>query len=405
MSASVRGVRSAALIFLLLPASVSAADLAFEGPSSATVGSTISIPIVVSSSDLAINAVSAEVTFPSDMFTVKSVKKSALISFWTHEPTFSAEAGTASIEGVIFNPGWTGSSATVATLVLTPRRVGTATISFSHASVLANDGQGTEVIRNSPAKTITIGPAAVPVQASKPAVQVPVPEIATSSPATSTPNYEAPTIGSFTRVVDKDHPLIIVGHTLPGAQVEILLSSCAEATALTGLSAAADCGAATSRSTTAGPDGVFALVWDSDISAGTHSFVVRAFVSGGATPASDPQTIVVQDVTHRSIALLILDDLALLFVVLLAGVGFVALALRLSSIVVRSWKSLRGSAVSHPLELFEGDAQMDGYIKVLERAAAKRALTEEEQELYTAMISHKAHPENPLVTRLTWVKR
>lgn len=405
MSASARGVRSAALIFLLFPAGASAADLSFGGPSSVTVGSAISIPIVVSSSDLAINAISAEVSFPSDMFTIRSVKKSSLISFWTHEPAYSPEAGTASVEGVIFNPGWTGSSATVATLVLVPKRVGTGEISFTHASVLANDGQGTEVIKSSSGKTITVNPEPAQVPAAKPVVPAPAPEIATSSPATTTVSYEAPTIGSFTRVVDKDHPLIIVGHTVPGAQVEVLLSSCAEATALAGLSAAADCGAATSRSTTAGPDGTFALVWDSDISSGTHSFVVRAFVAGGATPASDPQTVVVQDVTHRSIALLILDDLALLFVVLLAGVGFVALALRLSSVVVRSWKSLRGSAVSRPLELFEGDAQMDGYIKVLERAAAKRALTEEEQELYTAMISHRAHPENPLVTRLTWVKR
>jgi hypothetical protein len=276
------------------------------------------------------------------MLSITAVKKAPLLNFWTQEPSFSA--GTAKIEGVIFNPGWTGSSATVATLVIVPKKQGTATISFSHGSVLANDGQGTEVLKTTVPKAISIAaaPQAAPaLNAQREAVAVPVPATTTATTTpTPVPVIQAPTISSFTRVVDAEHPLVVAGSAPPGAQVEILLSSCVEAMAQVGLSAAADCGVATSRSTTAGADGVYVLVWDGRLAPGTYSFTVRAFIDGGVTPASRSQTIIVQEIGQRSLVMQFLDTVALIFVMVLAAAGFIALSLALMWFIRGLWRGL-----------------------------------------------------------------
>jgi hypothetical protein len=341
MSASARGARSLVLFILCAPLVASAADLSFGGPQSAFVGSAVSIPIVVSSPDLSINAISADISFPPDMLSITAVKKAPLLNFWTQEPSFSATAGTAKIEGVIFNPGWTGSTATAATLVIVPKKQGVATLSFSHASVLANDGQGTEVLKLTTPKTITINPA--PPAAPKATVAQEAAQAAsttTTSTATTSPVIQAPTISSFTRVVDAEHPLVVAGSAPPGAQVELLLSSCAEAMAQVGLSAAADCGVATSRSTNAGADGVYVLVWDGGLAAGTYSITARAFVDGGVTAASKPQTIIVQETGKRTAVMEFLDSVALIFVMVLAAAGFIALSLGLMWLIRWLWRGL-----------------------------------------------------------------
>ena len=407
MPAYVRGGLCSALLLAAFPASVSAADLSFGGPSSVQVGSSISIPVVVSSPSAAINAVSADVGFPADLLTLKSISKGSLINFWTQEPSFAA-AGAASFEGVIFNPGWTGARATVVSLVFVPKKPGTATISFSRGSVLANDGSGTEVIGTMPSKTITISPAPKLVTAPTPVVaaSVATTSIATTTATTTAPALTAPEIISYTRVVDRDHPLLVVGRTMPGAQIDIILSGCEDALKFAGLSAASDCAAATSRSTTADGGGFFVLLWSGEIPAGSYSFVVRSTINGTPAPTSEVMHLVAQAVPERTLALLFIDNLALLFAIVLAVAGFLALGFGVFYGLRIFWRRLRrASTLAHPMELSIGDSQIDGYTKVLERAASHRELTEEERELYTAMHSYRVHPDQPLVTRLTWAKK
>jgi hypothetical protein len=395
---------SALAILLLFPAFASAADLSFGGASSVSVGESISIPVVVSSPAAAINAVSADVSYPTDLLTLKSISKGSLINFWTQEPSFAA-AGTASFEGVIFNPGWTGSKATVVSLVFTPKKPGTATISYSRGSVLANDGSGTEVIGTMSSKTLTIAPAPKPV-APAPAAAPVVATPATTTATSTEPVLTAPEITSYTRVVDRDHPFLIVGRTLPGAQIDIILSGCDDALKFSGLSAAGDCAAATSRSTTADSSGFFVLLWSGEIPAGSYSFVVRSTINGTPTPSSDVMHLVAQSVPERTLALLFIDNLALLFAIVLAVAGFIALGFGIFYALRIFWRRMRrASSLAHPMELSMGDSQIDGYMRVLERAASRRELTEEEKELYTAMRSYRVHPDQPLVTRLSWVKK
>lgn len=171
----------AAFLLLLSPAAASAATLS-ASPTSSTVsvGDTVSVYVVVSSVDRAMNAVSSTLSFPSDIFEVTSVSKNnSIITLWVQEPSFSNSAGTISFEGVVLNPGFTGASGRVITATLRAKSEGTARLLFSSGSVLANDGQGTEILTGSSGATITVGkPSAAPQPA-------PVPESGASVTITS----------------------------------------------------------------------------------------------------------------------------------------------------------------------------------------------------------------------------
>ena len=145
--------------FLFSTQSTFAATIGFT-PSSGyyTVGDTIRTNIVVGS-NTSINAVSAKISFPRDLLTLSSISKSSsIISLWAQEPSFSNESGNASLEGVILN-GYSGTSGGIATLIFKAKSEGQAEIKFSEASILANDGNGTEVYSTKGSSIITIAKA------------------------------------------------------------------------------------------------------------------------------------------------------------------------------------------------------------------------------------------------------
>ncbi len=71
-------------------------------------------------------------------------KSSSVITLWVQEPSFSNSSGTISFEGIVPNPGFTGSGK-VLTATFKVLKQGSARVSFANASVLANDGNGTEI--------------------------------------------------------------------------------------------------------------------------------------------------------------------------------------------------------------------------------------------------------------------
>lgn len=149
------------LFFLILSPFVSlffinktlAADL-YILPQSKTiyVGDKFSITIYVDSPDQAINAVSFIISYPSNLLKAESISKTgSLINLWAQEPKI--ENGTISGEGVILNQtsqgniGFTGSRGKIITINFKTLRDGRAEINFSSGSVLANDGQGTNILK------------------------------------------------------------------------------------------------------------------------------------------------------------------------------------------------------------------------------------------------------------------
>lgn len=135
-------------IVLLTPAFAAAATLSFvPAAGSFSVGSTITVSVVVGSNGTALNAVSGVVTFPKDVVEVVSISKNqSIVSLWVQEPSFSNAAGTINFEGIILNPGYTGVNGKVININLKVKSIGVAAFTFNAGSILANDGSGTEIL-------------------------------------------------------------------------------------------------------------------------------------------------------------------------------------------------------------------------------------------------------------------
>lgn len=128
---------------------VSAAELnLIPSFSSYEVGDNIKVRVTLSSST-SVNAVSGNIKFSSDTLTMTSVAKGgSVVGLWAVEPTYSNASGTVNFEGVMLS-GYTGSGGTVLTLNFKAKSAGTASASFSSSSVLASDGEGTNVLTRS----------------------------------------------------------------------------------------------------------------------------------------------------------------------------------------------------------------------------------------------------------------
>lgn len=73
-------------------------------------------------------------------------KNQSIISLWVQEPSFSNTAGTVNFEGIVLNPGFIGTNAKVATINFRVKQPGIAPLSFASGEILANDGQGTDIL-------------------------------------------------------------------------------------------------------------------------------------------------------------------------------------------------------------------------------------------------------------------
>ncbi len=145
--------------FLFFVPFISSAATLSLSPSSGNynVGSSLTINIYANSADQSINAASGIISFPSDKLTITSVSKSgSIIGFWVQEPSFTNTAGTVNFEGIIFNPGFTGSSGKILSINFKVKTIGTAPIVFSTGSILANDGKGTNILTGMQNASLTL---------------------------------------------------------------------------------------------------------------------------------------------------------------------------------------------------------------------------------------------------------
>jgi len=153
-----------AFIAFLFPAYTHAATLRVAPVSASTQsGSTVSVSVQVSSSDQALNAVSGVLKFPPELLQVTSISKSgSVIGLWVQEPSHSNVAGTVNFEGVVLNPGYQGSNGTIVTVTFRALVAGVASLSVQSGSVLANDGNGTEILAGVSGGSISISEGAAP---------------------------------------------------------------------------------------------------------------------------------------------------------------------------------------------------------------------------------------------------
>lgn len=137
-------------LFLLPSVLYAATDLNLV-PSSDSIeeGRTFTVNIYVKNNAQAINAVSGALTFPTELLSVVSLsKEGSIVKLWAEEPSYSNANGTIKFEGVILNPGYSGSSGKVLAVTFLSKKPGTASVLFGSGQVLANDGEATNVARN-----------------------------------------------------------------------------------------------------------------------------------------------------------------------------------------------------------------------------------------------------------------
>ncbi len=152
-------------LVLLAPSFAAAATLSFvPAAGSFSVGSTITVSVVVGSNGTALNAVSGAITFPKDVIEVVSISKNqSIVSLWVQEPSFSNSAGTINFEGIILNPGYIGASGKVININFKIKSPGVAALTYNAGSILANDGSGTEILSSRGAAQYQLNTAPVEV--------------------------------------------------------------------------------------------------------------------------------------------------------------------------------------------------------------------------------------------------
>ncbi|OGF20509.1 hypothetical protein A2316_01645 [Candidatus Falkowbacteria bacterium RIFOXYB2_FULL_38_15] len=179
---------SAIIFFVCWPAFAKAANLYFSPSSwSYSSNSSFSVGIYVSSSDQVMNAVSGTVSFPKDQLEVSSISKGgSILSLWVQEPSFQNSTGKINFEGIVLNPGFKGASGKLITINFKAKKAGEALLNFSSSSVLANDGNGTNILKSLGTAKFSIGAATPTTPEVKPA---PVISDKPSAPHISSPTH------------------------------------------------------------------------------------------------------------------------------------------------------------------------------------------------------------------------
>jgi hypothetical protein len=120
------------------------------------IGKTFSVRLVAKSDATSFNLVEANLAFSNDTLQVTSLSKSgSIVQLWFTEPTFSNAQGTISASGGVPNPGYTGAGRII-TINFKARAAGDAWVKINSGQILANDGQGTDILSSSGRGSFTV---------------------------------------------------------------------------------------------------------------------------------------------------------------------------------------------------------------------------------------------------------
>lgn len=143
-----------------------------QDASSKKVGDTFRATVYLDTQGISANAGEASISFPSDKVEVESISTSnSIFSMWVEQPTYSNDIGVVRFNGGAPNPGYTGAQGRVLQINYRIKSPGTGSLSFGNASILANDGLGSDIHTQSPSSSFTIGETPVPQEETKPVQQ------------------------------------------------------------------------------------------------------------------------------------------------------------------------------------------------------------------------------------------
>lgn len=145
-------------LVLIIGAQLAVAATLSISPSASDVNEsrTFTSTVYVNAGGQSVNAVQGVINFPTDKLQVVSISKSSsIVDFWVKDPSFSNSSGSINFEGAIIS-GYSGSTGKVISITFRPKALGDASVSFSSAQVLANDGNGTNVLSANPGASYSI---------------------------------------------------------------------------------------------------------------------------------------------------------------------------------------------------------------------------------------------------------
>lgn len=120
------------------------------------VGKTFSVKLMVESDVTSFNLVDANLSFSNATLQVVSLSKDgSIMKLWLNDPAFSNSEGTISVAGGIPNPGYIGIGRVIIINFKT-KAAGNGWIKTSFGQILANDGQGTNILSSSGQVNFTI---------------------------------------------------------------------------------------------------------------------------------------------------------------------------------------------------------------------------------------------------------
>ena len=180
----------AVALFFAFPAIHAQAASLYFSPTTVTrsAGQTFSVDIRVNTEGQAINAAQGSIVFDPAKLAVVSISKSGTIfNLWTQDPVFSNSDGTVDFEGGLPSPGYSGSSGLLITISFKVKADGSSSATLVSGAILANDGQGTNILTSLGKMVVSGTSVATPL----PTTQAPPPE--------TTPNVgDAPKVDSST---------------------------------------------------------------------------------------------------------------------------------------------------------------------------------------------------------------
>jgi len=235
------------------------------------VGDTFSVLVDVDSQGVPINAATADINFDNSLLSVQGVGFSnSIFIIWPEEPSYSNINGNIHFSGGIYSPGWNGTVGPVLRITFKAKAVGQAKLTVMNASILANDGIGTNVLNNKFDSNINISKA-IPV------VEKPV--VVTKAVSTSTViienvvnNFEIPLLVNLPDQLTEGSILSFNGNGVSNGQILLYVQKGKNNPEITQIS---------TRST-----GLFNFAYRNPVTSGYYKIWARNILSDGIMSTS-----------------------------------------------------------------------------------------------------------------------
>lgn len=206
------------LLSFFLPTVIFASSFLYftEPPKNIEVGERFTVYLRLKATEEPINAISAVISFPNNLVKPISVsKEGSIINLWTGEPRISNDR--ISFEGVILNPGFSGSNGLLLKVNFEARSTGVANMNFIEGATLANDGLGSNILASLSKTSLRIVPATL-----KPNGTVPIYDSNNNERLA-----KLPVITNYSEIVNTKERLTLEGKGEPNTLTKIVFKDVA----------------------------------------------------------------------------------------------------------------------------------------------------------------------------------